>query len=181
MKDYGKYDGNRLARMVKDGDKSAFDWFVLHYHTLTVRFLTGVTGNEEASRDLAQNVFLKIWTGRNRIDESRSLKSYLFTIAKNDALNYLKSREIKYGTRLDDFTDYLDSSYIPDANVLLRDVLSNIKTSVESMPEQRKKIFIMHRLEELKSEEIAEQLGISKRTVDKHIQLADNDVRRKLN
>lgn len=181
MKDYGKYDGSRLAQMVRDGDKSAFDWFVLRYHTLVVRFISGVTGDTEASRDLAQNVFLKLWTGRHKIDDTKPLKSYLFTIAKNDALNYLKSRVIKYGTRLDDITDYLDSSYIPDANVLLRDALSNIKTSVESMPEQRKKIFIMHRLEELKSEEIAEQLGISKRTVDKHIQLADNDVRRKLN
>lgn len=181
MKDYGKYDGNRLARMVKDGDKSAFDWFVLRYHTLTVRFLTGVTGNEEASRDLAQNVFLKIWTGRNRIDETRSLKSYLFTIAKNDALNYLKSKRGESGLSLWYGEDFEDVSSGADDSVIKGELISLLRDSIAKMPEQRRKVFMMHRLEEMNSSEIAELLGISKRTVDKHIQLADRDVRKNFN
>lgn len=181
MKDYGKYDGNRLARMVKDGDKSAFDWFVLHYHTLTVRFLTGVTGNEEASRDLAQNVFLKIWTGRKGIDESRSLKSYLFTIAKNDALNYLKSKRVESGRSLWYGEDFEDVSSRADDLVSKGELISLLRDSIAKMPEQRRKVFMMHRLEEMNSTDIAELLGISKRTVDKHIQLADKYMRKNIN
>lgn len=181
MKDYGKYDGSRLARMVKNGDKSAFDWFVLRYHTLTVRFLSGVTGNEEASRDLAQNVFLKIWTGRSRIDETKSLKSYLFTIARNDALNYLKSRRFKSEFSLHDGVDFEDESSRSDFAVRKGDIMSALRENLARMPEQRRRVFLMHRLEEMSSAEISELLSISKRTVDKHIQLADKDMHKNIN
>lgn len=178
-----KFDGSRLALSVKEGDKSSFDFFVLKYHTLVMRFAYGITRDEEAAKDIAQNVFLKLWLNRDRIDESRSLKSYLFTIARNETLNHLKKKQKQSKNTYDisELSDYMDNSVRTDSQVLKAELQSRLTEAVVNMPDQRKKVFMMHRLDNLTSKEISAELGISERTVDKHIELALKDIRKNIN
>lgn len=179
-----KFDGSRLALSVKEGDKSSFDFFFLKYHSLVIRFVYGITRDEEAAKDLAQNIFLKLWLNRDRIDESRSLKSFLFTIAKNETLNYLKAKKLPLQSAasgaVSDFTDYIDNSCHADDLVLRSEIQSRLTESIVNMPEQRRKVFMMHRLDNLTSKDISAELGISKRTVEKHIELALKDIRKNI-
>ena len=180
-----KFDGSRLALSVKEGDKSSFDFFVLKYHTLVMRFAYGITRDEEAAKDIAQNAFLKLWLTRDRIDESRSLKSYLFTIAKNETLNYLKKKKLRSPAPgadvLPDTNEYMDNATHADSQVLRAEIQSNLTETIAGMPEQRRKVFMMHRLDNLTSKEISAELGISERTVEKHIELALKDIRKSIN
>ena len=53
-------------------------------------FVCSYVGDEEAAKDIVQDAFLTLWNNRRKLDKSLSVKSYLFAIAQNYALNYLR-------------------------------------------------------------------------------------------
>lgn len=61
------------------------------YYVVVMRFIWKLLKDRESAEDVAQNIFLKIWQGRNCLDSKRSIKSLLFTMAKNESINILKS------------------------------------------------------------------------------------------
>ena len=69
------------------GYKSFEDLFNQYFEDL-MRFVYGYVGNEEVARDIVHDVFLTFWNHREHLDFSWSLKSYLFTLSRNYALNY---------------------------------------------------------------------------------------------
>ena len=173
------FDGSRLALSVKEGNKSAFDRFVLKYHAVVLHFISSITKDEEASKDITQNVFLKLWINRNSIDESKPLKSFLFTIAKNDTISYLR-KNIRLGG-IEQCRDMADTGIMTESKVELKDLRNAISRTVSTLPEQRKKVFVMHDYDELTCKEIGDRLGLSERTVEKHLELARKDIRKEIN
>lgn len=61
------------------------------YYVVVMRFIWKLLKDRETAEDVAQNIFLKIWQGRNCLDSKRSIKNLLFTMAKNESINILKS------------------------------------------------------------------------------------------
>ena len=74
------------------GYKSFEDLFNQYFEDL-MRFVYGYVGNEEVARDIVHDVFLTFWNHREHLDFSWSLKSYLFTLSRNYALNYLRHQK----------------------------------------------------------------------------------------
>ena len=75
------------------GYKSFEDLFNQYFEDL-MRFVYGYVGNEEVARDIVHDVFLTFWNHREHLDFSWSLKSYLFTLSRNYALNYLRHQKV---------------------------------------------------------------------------------------
>ena len=69
--------------------KAFVELFDLHYGNL-VGFVYGYVRDEEVAKDIVHDTFLTFWNNRKRLDLSYSAKSYLFTLAQNYALNYLR-------------------------------------------------------------------------------------------
>ena len=67
--------------------------FDLYYKDLS-GFVYGVVNDLEVARDLVHDIFLNLWKNRSVLNPDRSVKSYLFTIARNSALNYLKHQRV---------------------------------------------------------------------------------------
>ena len=117
---------------------------------------------------------MRIWINRSRIDESKSIKSFLYTIAKNEAINQLNRKKTRLQENLAEETSVADSS---SDEVEMVDVRNLIGRKVENMPPQRRKIFLMSRIDKMSNKEIAAALDLSVRTVEKHIELALKDLR----
>lgn len=173
------FDGSRLALSVKEGNKASFDRFVLSCYSVVLRFISSIIKDPEASKDIAQNVFLKLWINRGSIDESKPLKSFLFTIAKNDAISFLRKRNRIQG--LEDCSEFVDTAALSDRMAERNEMDSAISRAVSALPEQRRRVFVMHDCEELSCREIGDLLGLSERTVEKHLELARKDIRKGLN
>jgi RNA polymerase sigma-70 factor (ECF subfamily) len=163
------------------GGHQAFDVLFRHYHPKVSFFLKGFIKDEEVARDMAQDIFVKVWTNRETISKVDSFKNYLFRMAKNMIYDYYEHCSIKekYTNRLseqaqDQYTDILEEEIFVKELALLIDIV------IEKMPPQRKLIFIKSRKEGLSNEAIAHELNISRRTVENHITQALNDIRKSI-
>lgn len=105
-----------------------------------------------------------------------SFNSYIFRMAKNSALNYLKHLEIKsrYEIRRQPHENRLSMEEEIDA----KDLETAIRSVVENMPAQRKKVFDLSRDRHLKNKEIMDILNISEKTVKNHLTLALKDIKK---
>ena len=163
-----------LAKEIKKGNVVAYKQLFVRYFVLIRRFLCVMLEDYEQACDLAQEIFMRIWINRSRIDESKSIKSFLYTIAKNEAINQLNRKKTRLQENLAEETSVSDSS---SDEVEMVDVRNLIGRKVENMPPQRRKIFLMSRIDKMSNKEIAAALDLSVRTVEKHIELALKDLR----
>lgn len=172
-------DGELIAA-VKKGDANAFDAIFRRWYPQVRKFLVTLVKEEALADDLAQSVFMKVWVYRDRLDPSKSLRNYLLVLSRNGALDVFKSKRQLMKT---------DLAAPPEGQALDRtehhvefiEAQARILRIVEQMPPQRQEIFKMSRFRQLSSEEIAAAMGLSVRTVEKHIQLALKDLRKYLN
>ena len=172
-------DGELVAA-VKKGDANAFNAIFRRWYPQVRKFLVTLVKEEALADDLAQSVFMKVWVYRDRLDPSKSLRNYLLVLSRNGALDVFKSKRQLMKT---------DLAAPPEGPALDRtehhvefiEAQARILRIVEQMPPQRQEIFKMSRFRQLSSEEIAAAMGLSVRTVEKHIQLALKDLRKYLN
>lgn len=173
---YRELTDSELVAAIRGGDRAAFEAIFRRWYPQVQRFLLSLVKEETLSEDLSQSVFIKVWLNRQRLDPSKSLKNYLLVLSKNSALDVLKSK--RYLMNLDvpapvekpssDRTEHL-AEYSETQSRLLR--------AVQQMPSQRRSVFMMSRFQHLSNKDIAETLGLSVRTVEKHLQLAINNLR----
>ena len=128
--------------------------------------------DEDITKDIVQDVFLKYW---QKIHELRISESALFYLKKscvNQALNYLKERE-RRGNRENTFSkevnDPAASSERPDSKYEAKELSNAIQQTIDGLPVACRNAFLLSRHEEKSYKEIATLLNISVNTVEKHI------------
>ena len=178
----GKYKAlsdSELIAAVKDGDERAFDALFLRWYPQVRKFLMILVKNKALAEDLAQTVFMKVWLYRDRLDPAKSLKNYLLVLSKNGALDVFKSKRF-LTTDVKDAPIEKAGGDRTEYRMEYSEAYSRIVRAVEEMPDQRKQIFKMSRFQSMPNDRIASELGLSVRTVEKHIQLALKDIRKYL-
>ena len=157
--------------------------FTQYYQILRAYALRYVQ-NQDAAEDIVQDVFFELWLRRNEIDFDLPMKAYLFKSVLNKSRNYIYDKRVKDKISFDSdndiqfIDDYLQSFVVyQEDSLLLKDLDREIKTYVESLPEQCHRIFIMSRSLNLKNKDIALRLGISIKTVEKQITKALSGLR----
>lgn len=158
---------DQLALRIKLGDEQAFELLFRKYYMRLCGFANKFLNDPEESREIVQEVFMKIWEGREDIDPEDSLKSYLFKIAQNLSLNRLRKKKVEskyveiYKLVYIDHSEF--SSY---ESLLARELEDNITTAINTIPPKCKRVFELSRMEGLKYDEIAKTLNISVKTVE---------------
>lgn len=141
------------------------------------------------SEDIVQDVFFELWARRDtiRYEETNSVKSYLFKSVYNRSISILNSgylRELSSleGIKEEHIIENFLSAHIQnqEQSLLLKELEAEIASFVETLPPQCKNIFILSRTHELKNREIAEQLGISIKAVEKQISKALSELKKHL-
>ena len=165
-----------LIRAIKGGDTKSFDELFEKYYDRYFSFACALLHDENAAEDVLQNVFLKIWIGRDRLDETRNLESYLLVSVRNEIFDHLR---LKYNQTsvYDDVSEKEDLSADIEAGIALSETSLMMNQMISQMPPQRQRVFMMSRYENMSSKEIADRLGLSVRTVDNHIYLAVRDLK----
>ena len=166
-----------LVELVIKGDQSAFENLYNIYADKLYYFALRFLKTKEDAENLTQEVFVKIWETRDRLDPDYSFNAYLFTIAKNTIFNIHRKRvnERTYRDYLGNFFDFAHSKTENDLS--LNDLQNRIDKCVENFPTQRKVVFELSRREGLSHKEISEQLNISEKTIETHIRLAFKTLR----
>ncbi|SFW41461.1 RNA polymerase sigma-70 factor, ECF subfamily [Sinomicrobium oceani] len=161
--------------LLKNDVHKAFEILFRLYFDKLYHIARSYTGNTEDAREIVQNVFCKLWQKRERIDNITS--SFLFTVTRNACLDHLKHRKrvreksgSLYETELDNPIRFVENEAA--SRILQQELENQIRSSITALPEKQRQVFVKSRFEGMKNSEIAEDMGISKRTVDTHIHLA---------
>lgn len=175
-----KLDEQFLINGLKDKNKVVFDFVFTFYYSGLCAFANRYVDNHEVAEDLVQDVFVRLWLSDGFLQVNTSLKSFLFTCTKNRALDYIKHESIKgkYAKRFKKGTEVI----LPDemwefAESELREI---IHTALQQLPPRTHEIFELSRFKGISNDEIAEQLQISKRTVEVQISNALKILRKEL-
>jgi RNA polymerase sigma-70 factor (ECF subfamily) len=142
-------------------------------------FTLGFIKNEADADDISQLVFIKLWTNRDKLANVRNFDSFLYTITKNTVLNHIASRKA-YTIDISSARNITTGDDTPIDQIEAQDLQLLIDMIVENMPPQRQTIYKMSREEGLSNDIIAERLGLQKKTVENHINLALGEIRKML-
>lgn len=136
--------------------------------------------HEDEAEDVAQNVFAKLWEMPEKWSED-NLDSYVFVMTRNHVLNVIRYRKIHEigGVECDDNADAtLPSEQGADDPLYYEEALLLMRLTLDRMPERRRQIFEMSRMQGLSNAVIAEQLQLSVRTVEHQIYLALKELKK---
>ncbi|MCX4303188.1 MAG: RNA polymerase sigma factor [Clostridia bacterium] len=147
-----------LYRRFLNGDEKSFDMIIYKYMEKLTYFAYGIVKRIDVAEDIAQDVFVYILMNKNTYNPEFSLKSYLYTIARSRAINYLK-REKKISYLVDE--SYLFSEKDVEDVVFNNEENIMLKKSIDLLPEKQKRIIYLVDIEELSYREICEVLNMS--------------------
>jgi RNA polymerase sigma-70 factor (ECF subfamily) len=161
---------SELLFRLKNGDMLAFDRVYELYSHKLFSFVFKILKNETEADDIVQEVFVKIWESRYKLEDYKLLNSYIFTIAYNNSIDLIRKR-----INNSKYLEHLRNSSVvyPTPNSISELEFSELNTQAEkliaNLPERQKQVYLLHREEGLTYPEIAEKLGISKNTVENHM------------
>jgi RNA polymerase sigma-70 factor (ECF subfamily) len=120
-----------------------------------------------------------LWEHGHEIDFKTTIKSYLFKSVQNRCLNYLKHRKLEnlYVSYLERNKMLDDVLFAAESAYLEKETAQQINTALDNLPEKCRQIFIMSRFEHMKYREIAQQLDLSPKTVERQISIALDKLR----
>lgn len=159
-----------LLLLLKKGDVIAFDNIYEMYSKRLYGFVLRYVKQKEDAEGIVQEVFIKIWETRNKIDIYASFDSFIFTIAYNTTINVLRKRvnEHKFHDRLKSVQQITEADQIID-DIYFKEINTHLQSVIDKLTPRQKEIFQLCREVGLTHEEIAKKLNISVNTVKNHM------------
>lgn len=141
------------------------------YHSVLFNHTMRLVWNREIAQDIVSDLFISFW--QNRIYESINIsyRAYLFRAIRNASYNYLKRDSERYQSIEIHGLDY-QSMDNPEEMMYFDELQKRIEVTIDNLPAQCKKVFLLNRFQEKKYSEIAIEMNLSKKTVEMHISKA---------
>lgn len=154
------------------------DFFKTHAKSLR-NFLFYKYGNKEQAEDLVQEAFVKLWQNCTSVPIEKA-KSYLYTIANNSSLNEIKHQKVVLQYE-NNFMGLDKTNENPEYILEEKEFKNKLLKAIENLNETQRVAFLMHRIDGKKYSEIAIELEISVKAVEKRIHLALVELRKTIN
>lgn len=133
------------------------------------RFIFSKTRDAQIAEDIVQDAFVKIWEDCEKV-RFDTVKNYLFTIANNLFLNIVKHNKVVHAHQQANGKTSTNES--PEFLVLEEEFLIKLEKAIEDLPKIQRDVFLLNRIEKKKYKDIAEELGISVKAVEKRMHAA---------
>jgi RNA polymerase sigma-70 factor (family 1) len=170
------YEQSVIQRLQK-GDSDAFLELYNHYQSALYHYVLRFVKSPAIAEDVLQDVFLKIWEIRDRIDPELSFKAYLYRICRNSVFKLLKKISVDEALRLQVMQHFTQSVADADLKILWQQYEEILHAAINNLSPQRRKVFRLCREEGKSYEQVANELGISRNTVKEHMVLAMKQIR----
>ena len=165
-----------LIEQMKSGDRESFNKIFRRYYSPLMRFCNRFVADEDVSAEIVQDLFVKLWTGRDKLNISSSFNSYLMSSVRNSAYTYINTQRAHNETHQMMFTGESDETD-PSDQLQSNNLEASYRKVLAAMPEKRREVFLSSRFDGLKYAEIAEKLNISQKTVEAHMMAAIKQLR----
>lgn len=163
-----------LLVRLKNADEEAFTQIFEMYVKKVYQFVLSYNKEKTEAEDITQNVFIKIWEKKLSINIDKSFEGFIFTIAYRLVIDYFRKNSVHFHrTTIIGLAEESIASRVNSDDLLKRHSLESLyEKALQSLTAKRKEIFLLSRHNGLSNKQIAEQLGISIKTVENQMTAA---------
>lgn len=163
------YNDNKvLIECLKNGDEKAYAYLMDNYHHQLCVYANSLIKNRYSAEDIVQNVFIRVWELRIRLNPNFSIKSFLYKSVYNEFIDlYRKNQSLIPIEKI--YFNALNSVVKEDDSEAFDRIINVLNKEIQNLPPKCKNIFILSKKEGLTNIEIAEHLEISIKTVETQI------------
>lgn len=169
-----------ILERLSQGDERAFRAVFDAYRKKLYFFILQIVDNESIAEDLVQDVFVRIWSGREKMSSVGKFDSYLFIAARNRALDVIRNSNVERSMR----SEWVKRSSVQTGSAEeafdFRRSKKLIDEAVAQLPTQQARVFRLSKEHMLKRHEVARELGVSENTVRNHLSEAIKSIKRYL-
>ena len=155
----------------------AFRILFKQYHPFVHAFSRRITHSEELAEEIVQDVFLKIWLDRERLNTLDDFPAYLNRMVRNHCFNVLRRLATEAKHMAEHLTDFEEADQSTLEDLDYEEVKRILDEAVESLPPQQKRVYLLCHQEGLKYEAAAAQLNLSPQTVHAYMKEALRKIR----
>lgn len=166
-----------LMLRFKNGDAPSFDLLIDRYQDKIIGFAYRMTGDRFEARDIAQDVFLRIYHAAGRYQPKAKFSTYIFRIARNLCLNHLRDRKLQL---LFPDNPIAASRSSPRAVLERKEQQALVKEAVDSLPPNQRLAVILTRYNELSYEEASKIMRCSVGAIGLLLHRARENLKKKL-
>lgn len=165
------HEPNLMLDSLKKGDQRVFEHLYKEYFEKLCIYLLSYSQNKEIVQDVVQDTFVRLWTNREKITISSSIKSYLYKSAYNNFIdNYRETN--KRDTMLDSYYQQALTRFIETDEEYKEQRLKKLDECIANLPPKCKEVFTSIKLLGMKYKEVASTLNISLKTIEGHTRKA---------
>ena len=159
-----------LVNEFRQGRETSFDAIVRRYQDRIFRFLVHMVGDTDEAADLAQETFVKAYRSLHRFRGRSSLYTWLYRIALNTSLNYLRKKKLRnrwtLGFEVETCTENRPlHHWDPESELMMKQQLAAVQAAIQDLPPRQRSIFVMRHFDDLSHGAIAEVVGTSEGAV----------------
>jgi RNA polymerase sigma factor (sigma-70 family) len=157
------YSDKELLTLFKDKEKSnyAFNLIVRKYQEKLYWHIRKIVIKHDDADDILQNTFIKIWKGLDGFREDSKLYTWLYRIATNESLTFLKQKKIKYLLPIVDYENQLKDTLESDEHFNGTEIQLKLQKAILNLPEKQRVVFNMKYFEEMKYDDMSKILNTS--------------------
>lgn len=159
----------QVLETLRLGNESAFEMIFKTYYQPLCRYAYSFLQDKEEAEEVVQSSFITVWDKRNDLTIETSVKAYLYRMVRNSCLNVIKHEKVKQQHVAHELAVSEVSHESVSQKVHASELETKISEAMKTLPEQCRLVFQLSRFEDLKYQEIADQLQISVKTVENHM------------
>lgn len=168
----------KLIRETQAGNIRAYEVIVRRYQGKLFSFVYRLVGEEEAAEEIIQDTLFNVYKKVDHIDTTKKFSTYIFEIAKNGAISYLRKRKITIPLEDYDLVDLDESIYGKMAKL---DEKNDLQKALTKLGQKYQRIIRLYYFDDLSYEEIGSKLKIPLNTVRTHLHRAKKLLRKIFN
>ena len=178
-----------LVFRAQAGDLGAYDELIRRYQRKIYQLVYNMTSNREDAEDLVQDVFVKAYSALERFKGDSSFYTWIYRIAVNRAINYLKKRKRNTAMSLDDIDQgverdpnfvALQSRESPVRDATLSELQKKLNEALQALSENHRAVVVLHDIQGIQHDEIARMLKCSPGTVRSRLFYARQELQKQL-
>lgn len=161
-------------------EKEKFEALFRTMYPKVKAFAAKILQSEDDAEDIAEDIFVKLLNDFQAWENPETRNSFIYTLTRNHIFNFLKHKAIEQKFQAEkeiNLSDYYEESEIHNS-LYAKELKLLVELTIKNMPKQRRKIFVMSRFQKKTHAEIAEELDLSVRTVERHVYLALKELKK---
>lgn len=161
-------ENRRLIKKLISGEEKAYIFLLEKYHQQLNAYAVTLTHDQSTAQDIVQNVFLKTWKSRKKLNPEFSIRNFLYKCVYNEFLNtYQKNKAVVLLNKK--YIEYSHEVAVEFDDNMMSKMMDIVNREIKKLPPKCQKVFVLSKKEGLSNSEIADYLDVSIKTVEAQI------------